>query len=197
MLHNTGIRKCIILIVSVFVTTAFLCSSSVGQERAEKEKKEEKEEAFKPHSQLGLVIGHAHIFEGRDESGKKKTLDVPSWGIDYTYVFHPKWSIGLHTDIVIEKFKVEGEGGSVIERSYPIAPALMAIYKPGKRWSFLFGLGEEFAKEENLFLNRAGIEYGVELPKGWEVMGTLAYDVRWKAYDTWSIGMGISKRLGK
>jgi len=115
--------------------------------------------------------------------------------VDYTYTFHPKWAIGLHTDLIIEKFKVEKNLGDkeVIERSYPVAPALMAIYKPGQHWSYLLGMGGEFAKEENFVLTRVGVEYAVELPKDWEILGNVGYDLRWTAYDTWTIGIGIAK----
>ncbi len=166
------------------------------------QKEEEKEEAFHPHHSIALVLGHAHVFEGRDDEGNKKVLSLPSWGLDYNYQFGRKWAIGLHTDIIIEKFEVEktfesGDHEEVVERSYPVAPAVMGIYKPTEHWSFLLGMGGEFAKEENFLLTRAGVEYGAELPKGWEVFGSLGYDFKWNAYDTWVIGIGISKSLGK
>jgi hypothetical protein len=163
--------------------------------------KEESKEPFHPEHKLSLIISHAHVMQGRDADGNKKALTLPSWGVDYTYQFKPKWAIGLHTDIITETFEVErhlegGGGGQVIERSHPIAPALMGIFKANRHWSFLFGAGMEFAKEENFFLNRAGVEYAAELPKGWEVLGTLSYDIKWNAYDTWILGLGISKVLG-
>ncbi len=158
-------------------------------------------EKFEPHHSVGFVLSHAHVFEGRDALDNKTSLAMPALGIDFSYQFHPKWALSLQTDIIIEKFKVEkhlGSGGNkeVIERSYPIAPALMGIYKPNEHWNFMFGVGEEFAKEENLFLNRMGMEYTVEIRKGWEVFGTLTYDIKWKAYDTWVLGIGIAKSFG-
>jgi hypothetical protein len=181
----------------IFSCTGMLCSNCYAQEPAGKE-----DEAFHPYHQIALVISHAQVFEGRDIEGNKKVLSLPSWGIDYTYRFHPKWAIGLHTDIIVEKFEVEkhlesGGEGEVLERSYPVAPAFMGIYKATEHWSFLLGIGGEFAKEENFALTRAGIEYGSKLPKGWEVFGALNYDFKWTAYDTWTIGIGIAKKLGK
>lgn len=163
---------------------------------------QESEESFSPHHQLGIVISHAHVFEGRNEEGNREVLSLPAWGIDYTYHLSSHWAVGLHTDIIIEKFKVEKnlesrEEKETVERSYPIAPALMGIYKLDDHWSFLLGMGGEFAKEENFFLTRAGIEYGYELPKGWEVLGNLGYDFKWNAYDTWTIGIGIAKSFGR
>jgi len=162
---------------------------------------EVKEESFSPYHQIGLSINHVHVFEGRDDDGNREVLSLPAWGLDYKFQFHEKWAVGLHTDFIVEKFKVEknlagGEDKQTVERSYPIAPALMGIYKPYEHWSFLLGFGGEFAKEENFFLTRAGVEYGYELPKGWEVFGTASYDFKWKAYDSWGIGLGIAKNFG-
>lgn len=157
-------------------------------------------EAFEPHHQLSIVLSHAHVFDGRDQQGNREVLSLPSWGIDYTFHFAEKWAAGLHTDFIIEKFAVEknlagGRGKKTIERSYPIAPAIMGIYKLNGHWSFLLGMGGEFAKEEDFLLTRAGIEYGYELPKGWELLGSFGYDFKWDAYDTWTIGIGIGKRF--
>jgi hypothetical protein len=164
---------------------------------AQEEKQATIEEAFHPSHQLSLMIGHAHVFEGRDENGKKEVLSMPSWSFDYNYCFHPKWAIGLHTDFIMEKFKVEkSENKEIVERSYPIAPAVMGIVKPTKHWSFMLGMGAEFAKEENFVLTRAGIEYGAEISEAWEVFGSLSYDFKWNAYDTWGIGLGISREFG-
>lgn len=158
-----------------------------------------KQEPFSPYHQVALVLSHSHIFEGIDEEGKRNVLSLPSWGIDYTFVFRPKWAVGLHTDIIIEKFKVEKEfdDGETIERSYPVAPAVMGIFKPFEHWSFLLGMGGEFAKEENFVLTRAGVEYGAEISKDWEVTGNVCYDFKWNAYDTWGVGIGIAKSFGK
>ena len=178
------------------ITLIFCYSPNIAQQH------EEVKEPFRPHHIISIVISHAQVFDGRDINGEKKVLSLPSWGLDYTFQFKPKWGIGLHTDIITETFEVEkhlenGGSGDIIERSYPIAPAVMGIYKPNKHWSFLFGAGAEFEKEENFFLNRAGVEYGAELPKGWEVFGSLSYDFKWSGYDTWLIGIGIAKQLGK
>jgi hypothetical protein len=157
---------------------------------------------FKKSHSVGLAIGHAHVFEGRDAEGNKKVLALPMWGIDYNFQFSPKWMIGFHTDIITETFAVKknlanGEDGEVVERSRPVAPAIMGFFKPTHHWNFGLGLGGEFAKEENYFLTRATVEYGAEISKGWEVFGAVQYDFRWNAYDSWTIGIGISKALGK
>jgi len=182
------------LFALLFSLVSVLTNKSVAQESEEKE-------VFKPHHQIGISINHVHVFEGRDDEGNREILSLPAWGVDYTFQFHKNWAIGLHTDFVIEKFKVEkvyanDDDKETVERSYPIAPALMGIYKPSESWSFLLGFGGEFAKEENYFLTRVGAEYGYELPKNWEIFGTFSYDLKWNAYDSWGIGLGIAKNFG-
>lgn len=180
--------------VIVFLLSCLLAETIVAQESQEK--------AFSPHHQIGISINHVHVFEGRDDEGNREVLSLPAWGVDYTFQFHKKWAIGLHTDFIVEKFKVEkvyanDKENETIERSYPIAPAIMGIYKPSESWSILLGFGGEFAKEENFFLTRVGAEYGYELPKNWEIFGTFSYDLKWNAYDSWGIGLGIAKNFGK
>lgn len=157
---------------------------------------QEKNEPFKPIHSIGINIGHEHSFTGVTES-----VALPYWGLDYNFQFARKFAIGLHTDFITESFKVEKEveGGETetIERSMPIAPALMGIYKPTEHWSFGVGMGGEFAKEKNYLLNRLSVDYGVEIKNAWEVFGALQYDVRWNAYDTWTIGLGIAKAFGE
>jgi hypothetical protein len=58
------------------------------------------------------------------------------------------------------------------------------------------GTGAEFSREGTLFLSRFGVEYGVEIRNGWEVAGNASYDIKWDAYDTWVLGIGISKEFG-
>jgi hypothetical protein len=162
---------------------------------------QETEAAFKPRHSIGINIGHEHSFGGVNENGKKELTILPYWGLDYNFQFAKHFAIGLHTDFITESFKVEskidGKETEITERSSPIAPAVMGFYKPTEHWSFGVGMGGEFAKEENYALNRFAVEYGVEIKKAWEVFGALQYDVRWKAYDTWTIGLGISKAFGE
>jgi len=161
----------------------------------------EAEEVYHPHHALGIMISHANVREGVVD-GNIRWLSLPSWGVNYNYHFSHRWAIGLHTDLINEEFKVErhlegGDEGEVIDRNFPIAPALMATYKFGKRphaeWGLEFGIGAEFGGGETFFLNRIGIEYAVEIRNHWEVFAGIAYDFRWGAYDTFAFGLGIAK----
>jgi hypothetical protein len=184
------------------LTIVAICLSmnmAKAQEQNKVETGTKEKEIFSPHHKLGLILGHAHVFQGRDADGNKQALDMASWGIDYDYQFNRRWSVGLHTDLIMEKFKVEsysGSGDDIIERNYPIAPALVFGYKLNHHWMLQLGTGAEFSREGTLFLNRFGVEYGVEIRNGWEVAGNASYDIKWDAYDTWVLGIGISKEFG-
>ena len=180
-------KKIVFFILGLMV---FFTEITVAQEQ-----NEEVEESEGRHS-LGLVIAHSRIGQGRDADGNKQFTSVPSFALDYNYWLAPKFAIGIHTDFLNENFYIESEDeGKLIERERPIAPALMGTYKPGEHWSFGLGFGGEFAKGENYFVTRVGIEYGVEIRNGWEVLATLTHDFRAKAYNVTSLGLGIEKHF--
>lgn len=175
--------------INIIIFTVLICSSysTLAQSKRSKDLK---------HS-FSFVISHTQINEGFDEDGKKQWLSLPSWGINYNYIISTNWSLGLHTDIIVEDFKVENSSrnNSILERSYPIASALVASYKPGKYFSYLFGSGTEIAKGENFFLVRVGLEYGLHINHQWEVIANIINDYKFDAYNSWSIGMGIAYKL--
>ncbi len=169
----------------VFVLT-FSHSIILGQEG-------ENEKETKRH-QVGVLLGHTHMRSGEVDASSKR-LSLPSTTLFYNYHFNEKWSLGLHTDFVAENFVAEsltGEGNSV-ERTRPVAPAIMVGYKPGEHFTFLFGGGIDIAKEETLVLLRFDVEYGLEIKDGWEFITTLGYDARFDAYDSLQLGVGIAK----
>jgi hypothetical protein len=145
------------------------------------------------------MMSHTQISQGVQSDGNNKWLSLPSWGINYNYKFSPKWAVGLHTDIVVEDFAVEehlkSSNGEVLERSYPVATAVMFSYKPGKHFSYMLGSGGEFAHTGNLFLLRVGIEYGYHLSNNWELNANLTNDLKVNAYNSWAIGFGIARVL--
>lgn len=176
-------------------------SPTLGQE-IERLRASGDEEVFHPYHSIALILGHANVREGVTE-GNKRWLGLPSWGLDYNYHFHPRWAIGLHTDLILEEFVVErhlqgGEESEAIERSFPVAPAVIATYRFGKRrrGGILLGPGVEFASGETFFLTRVGIEYVAELPKEWEILASLIYDAKWNAYDSFILGIGVGKAFG-
>ena len=53
----------------------FISLNVIGQENEAPIPKE----AFSKSHALGIGIGHAHVFEGRDAEGNKKVLALPMW----------------------------------------------------------------------------------------------------------------------
>ena len=110
-------------------------------------------ESKKGMQQFSLVISHSHITEGESANGGKKWVVVPSWGLDYNYWISSHWAIGVHSDMMLESFKVkDGEEGNAVERNRPIAIVSVAVFKPKEHSSFIVGLGKEFAIEGDLTL---------------------------------------------
>lgn len=166
-----------------FLVLLFSCSLSLAQE----------EKTFTKHHSFSFLLSHTYVSQGVID-GDKKWLTLPSVSLDYNYVFLPKWSIGLHNDFIFENYKIE-KGDEQFERSTPIASAITGGFKPGEHFTYQFGLGGEFASEENFFLTRFGVEYSLELPKDWELISNFVYDIKWSAYDSFSVGIGISKTI--
>ncbi|HSN48465.1 MAG TPA: hypothetical protein VLR29_06855 [Flavobacterium sp.] len=161
---------------------------------------ENKSEKFKGYHSISGLLSHTFIKNGI-EDGKTNWIAFPSFALDYNFVFSPKWRIGLHNDVIFEDFIVEttnSEGvKKELERSEPIASVLVLGFKPGKHFTFEAGLGYEISKEENLFLTRVGAEYSLELPNEFEFIANIIYDVKWDAYDSFAVGVGVSKSFGK
>ena len=177
--------------------TLFLCS--LGSVAQAQELVGAAEEPHRKH-ELGLLICHSAVSQGIDVDGKRTWLFLPSWGLNYNYWFSERWAIGLHTDFISETFVVtedlsKEEEKPVIERTRPIAPALMVTYRPHEHWAFTLGAGEEFAKEGDLFLMRAGVEYSIHLSGAWETSGSFAYDFRFNAYDSYTCGFGVARKF--
>lgn len=148
-------------------------------------------------NQLGLLLGHAHIPD-RYSDGKKEWSVLPSFTLYYNYRFAPKWAVGLHTDLVIENFKVEKEVttdgiSEILERERPVAPAIIGIFKPGEHFGFLLGAGGEWAKGADFFLIRTEVAYSLEMAKTWEFEVSLGADFRWNAYNTINLAIGAVK----
>lgn len=157
------------------------------------------EEETKKRHRVSLAIGHSLVGQGVDDNGNNSWLSLPMWMLDYDYSLSRKWSIGLHTDVITESFKVEGfilnKEIEEIERAHPISALAALSFKPGSHVVYIIGFGGEFSKSGNYFMTRLGFEYGIELPGDWELAPGITYDLKWDAYDSFSIGLGVGKKF--
>ncbi|GLB51929.1 hypothetical protein NBRC110019_09680 [Neptunitalea chrysea] len=144
---------------------------------------------------LSIGIGHAHIKKGvqYDDDG----ISLASFYFDADYWVSNRVAVGLQTDLILEDYLVEhSEEDRTFERNSPIAVVPVMVYRPLEHFLVIGGYGVEFSEGESFSMARAGVEYGIELPKKFEFGISLIYDVKLDAYDTWVFGVGISKFFG-
>lgn len=176
-------QKLLLLFLSVLT-----CINSYAQES--------KEEENKLHHRVSLIISHAHIPAANEVNGSKHIFIAASLGVNYELWFNSHWAIGLHNDITMQSFNIERKSDNeIIAREFPVLSALVAVYKPAKHWSFYAGPGREFEKNESFNVIKTGVEYGIELPKTWEIGFSADYDIKINGYDAWLIGIGVSKNF--
>ena len=179
------------------ILTIILISGSLMHGQGVKEEtNDEQSETIKKHS-LGLFLTHSYINQGIS-NGKKDWLIVPSLAINYNYSFNHKWSLGLHTDLIIEDFIVEREDSNeeVLEREFPFSALVVGSHKLSESFGIAVGLGAEWETNENFAVARFGAEYGIEIPiKEMEVIFAFNYDVIFNAYDSFNLGIGIAKKF--
>ena len=180
----------------LFLLLLLVSALPAYNQEAHTEHESESEHHFHRH-QVGIVTGHSHVSRGVVVDGRKWEI-LPSFAFFYNYRLNEKWGIGLHMDMILEDFEVErhlssGEKDEVLDRNKPFAPVLVGIFKPTKHSSFLLGFGAEFAEGENFLLTRIEYEWSTEISEKWELVISLAYDLRWDAYDVWMLGIGVAR----
>ena len=123
-------------------------------------------------------------------------LIVPAYGLNYDYQFNRKWGGGVHTDILLQQFKIEKHGSDEeVVRENPVSIAAILYFKPHHRWKILSGYGVEIEKNESFQLIRIGVDYGIELPKDWELGFTFENDFKINGYYTLMLGIGFTKKF--
>ncbi len=151
---------------------------------------------MKGSHRLTMGLGHTHVSRGKID-GDTKWLALASWSFNYDYWLSNKFAIGLQSDLILETFIIENNSNEFIERKYPFTLVPVAVYKTGKHFSLLGGVGMEFSEGHNLFLTRIGMEYGFHLPKNWEVGAALVWDGKWNYYNSWGLAFTVSKIWSK
>jgi len=195
----------------LFILIIMISGSSLyAQEHHEiSEQHEGESNHHEEHSKhlISASLNHTIIFSAIKNGESKSAIHVPSFGLNYTYSFNHKWAIGLHNDIILEEFVIEGQGSGgeildvrnenavdeFIEREIPIALAVVVIYNPIPHLGILAGAGREFSPQEDFNLIRFGLETPFHLRNNWEIFGVLTYDINIDAYDSLNYGIGIGK----
>ena len=114
------------------------------------------------HNRSGHKITLVMAYSVIDNSFAAETNDillVPTFGLNYDFFINARWGIGLHTDIMLQQYKVEKHGShEEILRENPVAICGMAVFKPHHRWILMAGYGVEVEKHESFQMIRAGVE---------------------------------------
>ena len=188
-------KKYLFFLMILFLNFQFGLSQEEQEVETEIEIEHEGHEQHRKHV-LSLGIGHAHVNAGFKD-GKKQWLVLPSWMLDYNFWFRENWAIGLHSDMIIETFEVENEHGSedVIERENPIAIVGAISFKPAEWVALVAGGGVEYEAHESFGLIRLGVEPAWEVTEKWEVFVNVSHDIKFDAYNTWNLALGVARRF--
>ena len=87
--------------ITFIVFYLFFISLS-AQEHENSEHQEEEHASSKKHA-ISFAFSHTHINSAKENDKGSNWIVAPSFGLNYNYIFNPKWAIGLHSDIIIEK----------------------------------------------------------------------------------------------
>ena len=175
-------KKIILLIlISFFFTTEIYAQENESEQSEGKIHK------------IAVVFGYTHIPEATEEGITTKEVYVPTIGIDYFMQFAKGWKIGAVLDLELNTYQVDFKEEK-ITRENALVTGVLVGYEFANRWSFLLGPGVEFEKNKNLFIVRASAEYEFELGENWGLFPSANYDFK-EEYSTWSLNIGISKRL--
>lgn len=146
---------------------------------------------------LTLVMANSFL-KNNVEENPNSILIVPTFGFNYDFLFHTRWGVGFHSDIVLQQYKVEThDGHETLIRENPVALCALGLFSPIPSLTLLAGYGIEIEAHENIQLLRLGVEYGVHLPNHWELSFMLEFDRKIITYNSWVFGVGFSKLFAR
>lgn len=149
------------------------------------------------YHQVQIGIGHTHIIAVNEDLRDRRWVALASWNLNYNYHIDQRWLIGLHTDLILDKFEIEHGEGDMIERSNPFAIAGMVGYHFWGPFTGLVGGGVELESNRNIGFIRLGLEPGWHFGGGkWEVSLISTYEIKIDAYNSWLFAIGISRFFG-
>jgi len=154
---------------------------------------EPESDEFKPKIRGAIMMANTHV-PNATEGGKKMAI-IPTWGFDFDYFFHRRWSGALQGDIKLQSFEIEDKNKVELERTNPFAIAAVIHYHALRHWSFFVGPGYELESHENFFLVKVGTEYSFEITENFEIALNLIYENKEEVYDAWTYGIAFNKKL--
>lgn len=137
---------------------------------------------------MSVLIGHSAVTDV--ESGG--VLWVPAWGLDADFHISDRWSVGCHSDIEIENYRINGAGGQQVELRTPIVSTLDLFYRLSDNLVVGLGPGITFEQSEWTSLWRMGMEGEVPLNDRWEFTPTVFVDHRVHGHTVWTVALGVA-----
>ena len=156
----------------------------------------EKLEAFKKHHVISAMMAFSYIPSIVPGEEDRQILVVPTWAVNYSFWFRPKWAIGLHNDVILQQYAIERHHNQEeLTRSYPVAVKAVVLFEPIHELVFLAGYGKEFETNETLDVITVGVEYGIPIRNGWGAGFNLIFDWNVDNYVSWMFGISFGKNL--
>ena len=149
----------------------------------------ETQETGKKH-QVSVSVGSAFIpLATNIGTSEAQGLFAPTVGLNYFYRFHPKWEIGVMTNLELDHYVVVDKQ---LERENALMFTLLGKYNITNYWSVFAGGGIELEQHDNLAVLRAGLQYAILLKKDWVITPRFYLDFK-ESFDTWSFTISFGK----
>ncbi len=151
---------------------------------------------------VALFAGFTHVSAAyyEDETHLESTGKwVPTLGLEYYYTLSKTFDIGLVADMEFDEYYIRTSEEEELERNNVSVAALVLRYKPIHSLGIFVGPGIEtefFGTEDatSFKVLKAGIDYEIEISKGWELTPVFSYDFK-EEYSAYSFGLSIGKRF--
>ncbi len=141
---------------------------------------------------LTVALGYTFIPKGSaPEAEEADGVFIPSLGIDYFRRIHPRWEIGIMTDLDLGEYVIFEK--ELNRKNALVATAIIAFNLTGHLNLFAGG-GMEFEQHHNLGVIRVGTEYAFKLKKDWVISPGFFFDFK-EGIDTWSLSVAIGKEF--
>ena len=189
------VKFCTLLLLILVGRSLFAQQHHQVEEHNAESYKHDAHQTFKPH-RIALLTGYGLISGAIDENGTPRFRVIPVFAFDYEYWFTHKIGLGLHNEIELANYTVEGDHQDQIQRNYAFVASIVFCYELVNNWGLFAGPGYEFEQHHNFALFKIGTDITKSFEDGWAIGLVVAYDFK-EVNSAMSMGLSVSKRLGK
>ena len=125
---------------------------------------------------LTAALGYTYIPKGSAlEAEEADGILVPSIGLNYFRRIHPRWELGLMTDIDLGEYVIFEKN---LNRKNAIVVTAIVSFTVTRNINLFAGGGMEFEEHLNLGVIRTGAEYAFRFIKDWVLAPGFFYDFK-------------------